>query len=101
VRRRGACRVVAFVLDPEQTFRGCDIANSGSQAEGHRWHVAALLVAAGDFNGTAALFTSAQLPDYSLWFAGLLHDAGLDLGTHAEHVGTNLWLHAAELLQAA
>jgi hypothetical protein len=70
------------------------------QAEGHIWRAAALLVAAGDFDGTVALFTAAQLPDCASAFASVLHDAGIDAGEHAESVEANLRLYAVELLQA-
>lgn len=76
------------------------MSDSGLQAEGHVWRAAALLVAAGDFDGTGALFTAAQLPDCASAFARVLHDAGLDVGIHAESIETNLRLYAVELLQA-
>jgi hypothetical protein len=70
------------------------------QAEGHIWRAAALLVAAGDLDGTAALFTAAQLPDCAAAFAAVLQAAGVGAGAHAESVETNLRLYAVELLQA-
>ena len=72
----------------------------GMQAEGHIWRAAALLVAGGDFDGTAALFTAAQLPDCASAFANVLSDAGIAALQQSEAVETNMRLYAIELLQA-
>jgi hypothetical protein len=70
------------------------------QAGGRIWRAAALLVAGGDFDGTAALFTAVQLPDCASVFAQVLGDAGLDALQQSESVETNMRLYAIELLQA-